>query len=54
MNDDALIKKIMPHNMEAEQSVIGSVLLDNEAMDAVADLLTGEDFYAAQYGMVFR
>lgn len=53
MNDDALIKKIMPHNMEAEQSVIGSVLLDNEAMDAAADLLTGEDFYAAQYGMVF-
>ena len=53
MEDEALIKRIMPHNMEAEQSVIGSILLDNEVMENAADMLTGEDFYAAQYGMVF-
>ena len=53
MEDEALIKRIMPHNMEAEQSVIGSILLDNEVMENAADVLTGEDFYAAQYGMVF-
>lgn len=53
MDDEALIKKIMPHNMEAEQSVIGSVLLDNDMMEPAADLLTGEDFYAAQYGLIF-
>lgn len=34
-----------PHSTEAEQSVIGSVLMDNAAFDAVADVLRAEDFY---------
>ena len=31
--DETLIKKIMPHSMEAEQAVIGSMLMDRDAME---------------------
>ena len=53
MEDDALIKKIMPHNLEAERSVIGSILMDNELIASATELLTGEDFYAKQNGIIF-
>ena len=32
--DETLIKKIMPHSMEAEQAVIGSMLMDRDAMES--------------------
>ena len=41
--DDNLIKKIPPHNVEAEQSVVGAILLDPETVLAVAPILRGED-----------
>ncbi|MCF0142132.1 MAG: replicative DNA helicase, partial [Parasporobacterium sp.] len=54
MEDEALIKKIMPHSIEAEQSVIGSMLMDPEAIDAASELLTPEDFYVRQNGLLFQ
>ena len=54
MEDEALIKKIMPHSLEAEQSVIGSMLMDVDAIDAACEILTGEDFYARANGMLFE
>lgn len=53
MEDDALIKKVMPHNLEAERSVIGSILMDNELIASATELLTGDDFYSRQNGLVF-
>lgn len=53
MEDDALIKKIMPHNLEAERSVIGAVLMDNELIASATEILTGDDFYSRQNGLVF-
>lgn len=53
MEDDVLIKKIMPHNLEAERSVIGAILMDNELMAQATELLSGEDFYSKQNGLVF-
>ncbi len=47
------IKRIQPQNIEAEQTVIGSMILDNECIPALESILTGEDFYNRQYGMVF-
>ena len=44
----------MPHSAEAEKSVIGAMLLDQEAMAAAMEILTGEDFYQKQYGLVFE
>ena len=47
------IKRIQPQNIEAEQTVIGSMILDNECIPALEALLGGEDFYNRQYGIVF-
>lgn len=54
MEDEALIKKIMPHSLEAEQSVIGSMLMDVDAIDAASEILTGDDFYARANGVIFE
>ena len=43
----------MPHSIEAEQSVIGAMLMDAEAIEAASEILTEEDFYARQYGVLF-
>lgn len=51
--EEAVLKRVMPHSIEAEQSTIGSMLLDREAVVVASELLTGEDFYSKQYGIVF-
>lgn len=50
---DELLKRVTPHSLEAEQSVIGSMLMDKDAIAAAAELLTGEDFYQKQYAIMF-
>ena len=40
MASEAIVRKIPPQNIEAEQSVLGAVLLDNEAAHDVAEILT--------------
>ncbi len=52
--EEALIKRSMPHSLEAEQSVIGSMMMDREAILSAADMLTKEDFYHQQYGILFE
>ena len=51
--DEALIKKIPPHSIEAEQSVIGSMLMDKDAIITASEMLTDEDFYNHQYAVLF-
>ncbi len=46
--------KLPPHSIEAEQSVIGGLLLENEALDKVADILTAEDFYQFDHKTIFQ
>ena len=43
-----------PANLEAEQSVLGAILLRAQAMDLVADLLTPDDFYRSGHGHIFQ
>ena len=52
--DDALIKLVLPHSVEAEQSVIGSMLMDREAIIAASEIITADDFYQHQYGVMFE
>lgn len=52
--EEALIKRTMPNSMEAEQSVIGSMIMDREAIIAASEVLTAEDFYHKQYGVLFE
>ena len=51
--DEAVIKKISPHSIEAEQSVIGSMIMDKDAIVTVSEILIAEDFYQNQYGVLF-
>jgi replicative DNA helicase len=44
---------ILPQSPEAEQSVIGAMLMDREAILVASEIVTGEDFYNRQYGIVF-
>ncbi len=48
---DAL--RLPPHSLEAEQSVLGGLLLDNEAADKIGDVVTAEDFYSEAHRIVF-
>ncbi|MBR4605617.1 MAG: replicative DNA helicase, partial [Lachnospiraceae bacterium] len=52
--DENVIKRIMPNDLAAEQSVIGAMLLDANAISTAADILTGDDFYNKQYGVLFE
>lgn len=52
--DEALIRKTLPHNIEAEQSVIGSMIMDSEAVVAASEIITAEDFYGNQYAILFQ
>ena len=51
--EEALIKRIPPHSIEAEQSVIGAMLLDRDAILIASEILTSDDFYQNQYGIIF-
>ena len=52
--EEALIKRIMPNSLEAEQSVIGSMIMDREAIVVASETLTKEDFYQQSYGVLFE
>ena len=51
--EEALIKRVLPHSLEAEQSVIGSMLMDRDAVISASEIITGSDFYQRQYGIMF-
>jgi replicative DNA helicase len=46
--------KALPHNIEAEQQVLGSILRDNEAFYEVADILKSDDFYRSNHKLIFN
>ncbi|MBC7711583.1 MAG: replicative DNA helicase, partial [Rhizobacter sp.] len=43
-----------PHSIEAEQSVLGALIIDNNAIDKVADLLRGDDFYNEAHRLIYE
>ena len=51
--DEAVIKRIMPNNPEAEQSVIGSMLMDQEAVILASEKLVEDDFYNPRFRTLF-
>lgn len=52
--EEALIKRVMPHSIDAEKAVLGSMLLDNEAMASAMEILGKDDFYSQAYSVVFE
>ena len=51
--EEALIKRVMPHSIEAEQSVVGAMLMDKDAITAASEMISGSDFYQSAYGVIF-
>lgn len=51
--EEALIKRVMPHSIEAEQSVIGAMLMNKDAILAASEMIGGQDFYQSAYGVIF-
>ena len=49
-----LALKVPPHSVEAEQSLLGGLLLDNQAFDKIADLVNADDFYRDDHRRLFR
>ena len=49
-----LLQRIPPHNIEAEQSVLGSMLIDAEAVSEASGALKGEDFYSDAHREIFE
>jgi len=46
--------KLPPHSVEAEQSVLGGLLLEASALDKIADLITDDDFYRHEHRLIYR
>lgn len=51
--EESLIKRVMPHSIEAEQSVIGAMLMNKDAILAASEMIGGQDFYQSAYGVIF-
>lgn len=52
--EENILQRVVPHNTEAEQSVIGSMLMDKDAVVTASEMLHAEDFYQRQYGIMFE
>jgi replicative DNA helicase len=52
--ESAEVLKVPPQSIDAEQSVLGGLLLDNASFDRIADVLTGADFYRREHRLIFN
>ncbi|MDO5140228.1 MAG: replicative DNA helicase, partial [Eubacteriales bacterium] len=53
-SSNSILTRTAPQNIEAEKSVIGSMLMDKDAIEAASGILVKEDFYSRQYGIMFE
>jgi len=51
---DTSIERPLPHNLEAERSILGAVLLDNHSLNAAVEKLRSEDFFLPQHRQIFQ
>lgn len=52
--EETLLKRVLPHSIEAEQSVIGAMIMDREAIVVASEIVMGDDFYSKQCGILFE
>ena len=52
--EEAGITRIMPNSLEAEQSVVGAMLMDKQAIITAGEMLVYDDFYHRQFGIMFQ
>jgi replicative DNA helicase len=46
--------KVPPHNLDAEQAIVGGILINNDALNQVVDILSGEDFYKEAHALIYE
>ncbi|MCR5847918.1 MAG: replicative DNA helicase [Lachnospiraceae bacterium] len=51
--EEALVKENMPKDLEAEKSILGGILMNPEAAMTASDIITGDDFYLREHGVIF-
>jgi len=54
MASDTTLERPLPHNLEAERSILGAILLDNHALNAAVEKLRSEDFFLSQHRRIFE
>jgi replicative DNA helicase len=53
MASDTTLERPLPHNLEAERSILGAILLDNHALNAAVEKLRSDDFFLPQHRQIF-
>ena len=53
MAEEAVLRRVMPNSIEAEQSVIGSMLMDRDKISLASEIISADDFYNKQLGLIF-
>src|SRR6202045_647498 len=54
MASDTTLERPLPHNLEAERSILGAILLDNHALNAAMEKLRSDDFFLSQHRQIFQ
>jgi len=53
MAEEAILRRTLPNSIEAEQSVIGSMIIDRDGIAIASEIITSDDFYNKQLGVIF-
>ena len=54
MQQELTTERALPHNVEVERSILGAVLLDNQAFNAAAQILSPEDFFGDANRLIYE
>jgi len=54
MPGDTSLERPLPHNLEAERSILGAIILDNHALNAAIEKIRSEDFFLSQHRQIFE
>ena len=54
MAEESILRRVLPNSIEAEQAVIGSMLIDQEAIVIASEIVNVDDFYNKQYGILYE
>ena len=54
MPEENLLKRVAPNSIEAEQSVVGAMLMNKDAIEIASEIVNPEDFYSKQLGVIFE
>ena len=52
--EEALIKRVMPHSVEAEQSVVGAMLMDKDAITTASEIISGQDYLIPWWNFLMK